>query len=73
MIPPSIGEKEVHMANLTSKELSALEDQLSAEQMLVKKYRAYAGLCTDPQIKAKCEQVAAKHQEHFNRLMNHLS
>ena len=40
------------MANLTAKELSALEDQLNYEQMLVKKYKAYSQAATDPQIKA---------------------
>jgi hypothetical protein len=61
------------MSNLTSKELSALEDQLNYEQVLVKKYKSYANQCTDPQLKTKCEQVASRHQEHFNRLMTHLS
>ena len=57
------------MANLTSKELSAIEDQLGQEQLLVKKYKLYAQTATDPQIKTKCEQVAAKHQEHFDKLL----
>lgn len=61
------------MANITSKELSALEDQLNYEQMLVKKYRTFANACSDPQLRQKCEQVAARHQDHFNRLMSHLS
>ena len=51
------------MANLTSKELSAIEDQLNAEQCLIKKYKLYAQNASDPQIKTKCEQIAAKHQE----------
>jgi hypothetical protein len=61
------------MSNLTTKELSALEDQLNSEQILVKKYRAFAGNCSDPQLRTKCEQVATRHQDHFNRLMGHLS
>ncbi|MBC8545938.1 spore coat protein [Clostridiaceae bacterium NSJ-31] len=61
------------MASITSKELSAIEDQLSAEQTLIKKYKMYAQSATDPQLKSKCEQVAAKHQDHFNKLMGHLS
>ncbi len=60
------------MANLTSKELTALEDQLGMEQLLIKKYKSVAGMSSDPQIKAKCEQIASKHQEHFNKLMGHL-
>lgn len=61
------------MANLTSKELTLLEDQLSGEQLLIKKFQSYATQCTDPQLKTKCEQVAAKHQDHFNRLMTFLN
>ena len=39
------------IAQLTSKELSALEDALNAERLLIKKYKTYALLSTDPQIK----------------------
>ena len=59
------------MANLTAKELSALEDQLNYEQMLVKRYKAYSQ-ATDPQIKASCEQMANQHKQHFDTLMGHL-
>lgn len=61
------------MATLTTKELSAIEDQLSMEQTLIKKFNAYATMSTDPQIKAKCQQIAQKHQQHYNMLMNHLN
>ncbi|MBC7765891.1 MAG: spore coat protein [Hyphomonadaceae bacterium] len=60
------------MPNITSKELSALEDQLNYEQMLVKKYRTFAGQCSDVALQNKCTQIANKHQEHFNKLMNYL-
>ncbi len=61
------------MANLTSKELSSLEDQLGAELLLVKKYKSYASLTSDPQIKTQYEQIAGKHQNHFDRLMGFLN
>ena len=61
------------MANLTAKELSFLENQLDAEQNLVKKYQMYAAQLTDPQLKTKCEQIASKHQTHFNKLLGQLS
>lgn len=61
------------MANLTSKELSALEDELGAELLLVKKYKSYASLTADPQIKTQYEQIAGKHQNHFDRLMGFLN
>ena len=61
------------MSTLTSKELSALEDELSAEQLLIKKYQTYAKLVSDPQLQSKCEQMAGKHQQHFNSLMGFLN
>lgn len=61
------------MANLTSKELSAIEDQLNCEQMLIKKFKAYAAVATDPQIKASCENMAMRHKQHFDTLMGHLN
>jgi len=60
------------MANLTSKELSALEDQLNCEQMLIKKFKLYSQNATDPQIKEKCEKMAQRHKQHFDTLMGHL-
>ncbi len=61
------------MPNLTTKELSAIEDQLSLEQTAIKKYQMYAAQCTDPQLKTKCEEIATKHQNHYNRLLGQLS
>ncbi len=58
--------------NLSTKELMALEEQLSFERLLVKKYRNYATDCQDAQLKAKCNQIADKHQQHFNTLMGYL-
>lgn len=61
------------MPNLTSKELTAIEEQLSEEQLLIKKYKLYAQACMDPQMKAKCEEIAGKHQNHYARLLNILN
>lgn len=60
------------MANLTSKELTAIDEQLSQEQLLVKKFKMYASQATDPEIKTKCENIAAQHQGHYEMLMNNL-
>ena len=61
------------MANLTERELSLLEDSLSAEQLLIKKYQTYAVLCSDPQLKAQCDKIAGQHQQHFDKLMGFLN
>ncbi len=60
------------MSNITTKELTAIEDQLGTESNLVKKYRTFAQQCTDAQLKTKCTQIADKHQQHFNTLMTYL-
>lgn len=60
------------MASITSKELTALEDQLTSEQLLVKKYRSDAETMTDSTLKQKYQQIADIHQNHYNRLMSYL-
>ena len=60
------------MANLTSKELTALEDQIGCEETLVKKYEAMACLCNDTKIEADFTNIADKHQQHYNTLLTFL-
>lgn len=61
------------MAELTTQELHVIEDQLQIEQILVKKYKCYASMSQDPQIKTVCEQIAAQHKCHFDILMGYIS
>ena len=60
------------MANLTAKELTALEDQIGMEQTLIKKTHAMANMCTDPKMKQCLTDFAQKHQQHYNTLMTFL-
>ena len=60
------------MANLTSKELAALEDQIGCEATLVKKYEAMACLCADPRIQSQFNDFANKHRAHYNTLVSFL-
>jgi len=60
------------MSNLTAKELSAIEDQLGQEQTLVKKYQAMACLCNDQKIMQDLNNMADKHQQHYNTLISFL-
>ena len=60
------------MANLTSKELMALEDQIGSEQNLVKKYEAMACLCNDTKIQQDLNNFANKHRAHYNTLVTFL-
>ena len=60
------------MANLTTKELTALDDQIRHEQVLVKKYKAMASLCTDPKVQGDLNCIADKHQQHCDTLLSFL-
>ncbi len=60
------------MANLTTKELSALDDQVRHEQVLVKKYQAMACLCSDTTLQNELNSIADKHQQHCNTLLGFL-
>ncbi|MDR0838071.1 MAG: spore coat protein [Oscillospiraceae bacterium] len=58
------------MANLTTKELSALEDQIGQEKTLVKKYQSMAQMATDSAISQSLNEFAQKHQQHVTTLMS---
>lgn len=60
------------MANLTSKELTALEEQISGEQVLVKKYESMASLCNDAKLQQDLNSFASKHRAHYNTLISFL-
>ncbi len=56
------------MAQITSKELTALSDLMSIEENLVAKYRTYACQTTDNALKNEFEQIAQRHQRHYDEL-----
>jgi len=60
------------MANLTAKELTALEDQIGQEETVVKKFEAMACLCTDSKLQQDFSNFANKHRQHYNTLVTFL-
>ena len=60
------------MAQITSKELSALSDLLTMEENLVAKYRAYALATDDSTLKDRYERIAVAHQRHYEELYSNL-
>ena len=58
---------------LTAKELTAIEDQLNTEKLLVSKCRDYAGSMEDPELKQKVETMAGRHRAHYDKLMGFLN
>lgn len=61
------------MANLTSRELTALQEQLNAENILISKYKDMANNCTDKELATTFEDIALKHQSHYNMLFQFLN
>lgn len=60
------------MANLTTKELDALSDQLNYERMMVCKYDAAKRDCQDSSVTSLYEQYATQHRQNYNDLLNFL-
>ncbi len=57
------------MNHLTAPELSAIRNQLQTETSLAERYLRCAKRCTDPQLKTRCESIAARHREHCQTLL----
>ena len=57
---------------MTTKELTALEEQLGTEQVMIKKYRTMASQCSDPAIRQQFEKISQDHQKHYDTLMGYL-
>ncbi len=60
------------MAQITCKELTALSDLMGIEENLIAKYQAAACITTDSVLKNEYEQLAQRHQRHFDELYSNL-
>lgn len=60
------------MSNLSTKELSALEDQLGFERMLYCKYLDAAQNTTEAELKNTYSQYAAQHKQNYDTLLSFL-
>lgn len=60
------------MAQITSKELSGLSDLLAMEKTLIAKYSQFAKDSQDSSISAKYEQLACRHQRHYDEMVSNL-
>lgn len=60
------------MAQLSEKELSALNELLADEELLTKKFSMLASQTNDTEIREKYEQISQQHQNHFNSLYEYL-
>lgn len=60
------------MANLTTKELAGLSDQLEFERVICCKYQAAAQESTDAELKSSFQQYANQHKQNYTCLLNFL-
>lgn len=60
------------MANLTTKELGALEDQLGFEKVMCCKYQEAMQQCSDQDLKNSYRQYADQHKENYETLLKYL-
>lgn len=61
------------MNTLTTRELAYIQDHLTEEALMVKKFRSTALQTTDPQLRNLYEHAAQTHEKHFQMLMQHLN
>jgi hypothetical protein len=60
------------MTNLTTKELSALEDQLGAECVMTCKFKQAAQESTESDLKSLYQKQASQHQQNYETLLKFL-
>ncbi len=60
------------MVQLSEKELSALNDLLTDEELLTKKFKMLSAQTDDMEIKQKFERISEQHQGHFNALYEYV-
>lgn len=61
------------MSQLSEKELSTLNDCLSEEELLVKKFKMLASHTSDANVRSEMIEISQRHQAHFNKLYKHLN
>ena len=58
--------------NMSQRELHYIEDGLKAEQLTIKKYQMFGNQTSDPEVSEICMNLANKHLQHYNTLLQHL-
>ena len=58
---------------LSEKELSVVQDLLTEEELLVKKFQMLANHSQDETVKQQMLDISNKHQGHFNAIYSYLN
>lgn len=61
------------MPELTTKNLSILNDQLGAEALLVHKFAQAAQSVQDPAVSSQLSSMSELHRKHYDTLLNYLN
>ena len=59
-------------SEITSAEFSGFSALLMHEENIIKKYKCYAKTCEDPALKELCEDMAQRHTQHYDTILNEL-
>ncbi len=59
--------------SLTTKELLLIQDNIKMTQNSIKFMEGCAEICTDPQVKSLCQQMAKDHQSDLQTLIKHIN
>ncbi|HHV06979.1 MAG TPA: spore coat protein [Firmicutes bacterium] len=60
------------LQTFTDRELHTLQDQLSQEELAIKKMRTYEHQVQDPELQKVISSMREQHEGHYNTLMRHL-
>ena len=60
------------MAQITAKELGSISDLLSVEENIAAKYKTYASITQDAELRAKYQEISETHVKHYDALLAHL-
>ena len=58
--------------NMTQRELHYIEDCLKSQQLTIKKYQMFGNQTSDPEVSEICMNLANRHLQHYNTLLQHL-
>lgn len=58
---------------LTSKELMLVQDNIKMTENSIKFMQGCAEICSDPQVKGLCQQMANDHQNDLQTLIKHIN
>ncbi len=60
------------MSQISEKELMAINELLSEEELLIKKFQMLSQHTDDKEIQQKFDEISQKHQGHYNTLYSQL-